>query len=82
MRLDGELWWVLHGECPITQRYMHDRELDILAYLTRRFEEELSEEDLASWILQDKVSQGVEAFSSEPAKVLPLRRYKAQTEFI
>lgn len=74
MRREGDLWWVIHSECPIAQRFQREHRLDILCVLTVRLERSLTQEELEVWKVQDETSQIVEAFSFEEAKVVPLRR--------
>lgn len=79
--IDGVPWWVLHSECPIAQRFQAERRLDVLVALTVALERALSEEELGEWLTQDRLSQAVEAFESEPTKVVPLRKVGAQLRF-
>jgi len=81
MHLGDGLWWVIHSECPIAQRLQAEHRLDILYGLTVRLEGEMSKEEIAQWTTQDDTSRVVEAFLSESAKVLPLRRFRASMAF-
>jgi hypothetical protein len=81
MKLGGEVWWVIHDECPIAQRFRHERRLSILAAMTAAMEAVMSDEQLEKWLTQDKTSQGIEAFSVDEAKVFKLRRYGEPTAF-
>jgi Fe-S-cluster containining protein len=75
MRLDGEVWWVIHDECPIARRFQRDRRLEILMAMTIALERTLSDEQLQSWLITDRVSQDIEAFSSSRPNVFRLRQY-------
>jgi Fe-S-cluster containining protein len=75
MRLDDIVWWVIHSECPIAQRFQRERRLGILATVTFAMEAALSEEQLLHWLTQDKTSQAIEAFAFDQSRVIRLRRY-------
>jgi hypothetical protein len=75
MKLDGTVWWVIHAECPIAQRFQRDRQLEVLAAMTAALEREISEEQLRLWLASDKSSQRIEAFSASQPKVFKLRPY-------
>jgi len=81
MRLNGDVWWVLHSECPIFQRYEREKRLDILALMTAELESNLSESQIKEWINEDRMSQLIEAFSREKYKVIKLRKFGAETPF-
>jgi Fe-S-cluster containining protein len=73
--IEGEVWWVVHRECPIAQRFTRQRQLDVLAAVTRRIEPLLGDEDLADWIRQDRVSAAIEYLDHEEMSLTPLRRF-------
>ena len=75
MKLDGKLWWVIHAECPIAQRFKREHQMGVLAAMTLAMENILSEEQLESWLVQDKTSQVIEAFTFDTSKVIKLRPY-------
>jgi hypothetical protein len=75
MKLGNSVWWVIHDECPISQRFQRERRLAILAAMTVALENALSEEQLQNWLLQDTTSQTIEAFSFDTTKVIKLRKY-------
>jgi Fe-S-cluster containining protein len=81
MKLDGAVWWVIHAECPIAQRFQWERRLSILAAMTAAMERVISDEQVENWLTQDKTSQAVEAFSFDVAKVIKLRRYGESIAF-
>jgi Fe-S-cluster containining protein len=81
MRLDGDVWWVIHAECPIAQRFQRDRHLEILTALTISLERTLSDEQLQSWLTTDRTSQNIEAFSSTRPNVIRLRRFGRSLSF-
>src|SRR5581483_798372 len=63
MQLEGAVWWVIHAECPIAQRFQKERRLAVLAAITDALERALSKEQLNRWLIQDKMSRGIESFS-------------------
>jgi Fe-S-cluster containining protein len=71
---EGEPWWVAHKDCPITRRYYETRSVDMLIAITIELEQLLCKDDLAGWILQDRVSSSIEAFDYESNRVVRLRR--------
>lgn len=75
MKFDGIVWWVIHAECPIAQRFKRERRLSLLAAMTSTLEAAITSGQLENWLTQDKTSQAIEAFSSDEAKVIKLRRY-------
>jgi hypothetical protein len=75
MELDRVVWWVIHSECPIAQRFQRERRIGILAAVTVALEAAISDVQLQQWLTQDKTSQAVEAFSSDEARVIKLRPY-------
>jgi Fe-S-cluster containining protein len=81
MRLDGEVWWVIHEECPIAQRFQRDRHLEILTAMIVSLERALSDEQLQSWLIVDRTSQDIETFSSSRPKVLRLRQFGRNLSF-
>lgn len=81
MEIDSAIWWVIHTECPIAQRFQRERKLDALAAMTVAIENAVSPEQLRNWLQQDQTSQTVEAFSSERSKVLQLREFGKQSLF-
>lgn len=74
MEIEGELWWVVHEECPISQRYKRDRREDVLRSLTVRLEASFSKEELEEWLQEDTMSQRIEAFLGDESRIRPLRR--------
>jgi Fe-S-cluster containining protein len=82
MKLDNELWWVIHAECPIAQRFRREGKLTLLAAVTAALDRELNDEQLRIWIAQDKTSQTIEAFTFDPSKVVKLRRFREQIRFL
>ena len=81
MRLEGEVWWVVHSECPIAQRFQRQRNLDLLCAITAAMERLISDEELEQWLTQDKFSQMIEAFSGDESRVIRLRRYGTPSLF-
>lgn len=81
MQLDGEIWWVIHSECPIAQRFQRERMLSTLAAATSAVEGKISESQLKRWMTQDRFSQMIEAFSYDESKVIRLRRYGEKRPF-
>lgn len=79
MHLDGESWWVLHSECPIAKRFSHDRTLELLISITVQLEDALAESEISEWLVQDRVSQQIEAFHGEPSSIIKVRRLRAPT---
>lgn len=79
MQLDGEIWWVLHSECPIAKRFVVSRTLELLISVTVQLERTLVESDIGEWLSQDRVSQQIEAFHGDVASVVKLRRLRAST---
>jgi hypothetical protein len=75
MKLNSIVWWVIHSECPIAQRFQRERRLGILVTMTFAMEAALSEEQLQHWLTQDKTSQAIEAFAFDQSRVIRLRRY-------
>src|ERR1051326_8241556 len=70
MKINGEIWWVIHAECPIAQRFQRERRLSIFAAMTVAMERALTDEQLQHWLVQDKTSQEIEAFSFDETKVV------------
>ena len=81
MNLDGSVWWVIHTECPIQKRFFQERRSDILIALTVTLERELEDHELNHWLITDRISKNIEAFSVDPCKVTKLRKYKAPMVF-
>jgi hypothetical protein len=81
MRLDGVLWWIVHAQCPIAERFERERRLDVLAAVTVRLESELSPEQLRMWVNTDRASQTIEAFVSDHYRIVRLRRFGVQPGF-
>jgi Fe-S-cluster containining protein len=81
MVVDEEIWWVIHSECPIAQRFQRERRLGVLAALTFSMEQRLSSEQIGRWIKQDRLSQIIEAFSFDQSKVVPLRKLGEKVPF-
>lgn len=75
MRLNDTVWWVIHSECPIAQRFKQERRLGVLAAMTYAMEGALSDEQLQHWLTQDKTSQAIEAFAFDESEVIRLRRF-------
>ena len=75
MRIDSQVWWVMHTECPIAQRFEKERRLGIIAAITARMERFISSDNLEDWLSQDKFSQIAEAFSHDATQVIRVRRY-------
>ena len=78
MNINGVIWWVIHAECPIAQRFQRERRLAILNAITAALEQNLSDEELKRWLTQDKLSAGIEAFAYDDRKVVTLRRFKSR----
>jgi Fe-S-cluster containining protein len=81
MKLDSRLWWVIHGECPIAQRFENERKLDLLSAITIRLETELTPSELRLWMKNDDSSQTIEAFSREGQPIHKLRPFGSETRF-
>jgi hypothetical protein len=81
MTIAGEPWWVMHSECPIAQRFQREKRLEALAALTFRIEQKLSSEQIDHWLKQDRLSQMIEAFSSDPSRVVTLRKLGEKLPF-
>lgn len=81
MKLSGVVWWVIHIECPIAQRFRIERTLEVLSAITVSIEEIISEEQVQSWLKTDRTSQQIEAFSSDKPKVVKLRRFRLPRSF-
>jgi Fe-S-cluster containining protein len=82
MRLEGQLWWVIHSECPIAQRFEKEHQLHILVAITAAIEKELTDQELQRWMKEDQVSVRIEAFSFEAAKVHKLRPFRRPVWFL
>lgn len=70
---EGQPWWVLHIDCPIAQRWVRDRHLDVLVTLLERLEDTIDPTVLHNWISQDKTSSIIESFESEELRLIPVR---------
>lgn len=81
MNIDNEVWWVVHSECPIAQRFQQERKLSILSAMTFSMESRISEEQLMLWLKQDRFSQMVESFSFDRSQVVKLRRFGEKLSF-
>jgi Fe-S-cluster containining protein len=77
MNLDDEIWWILHTECPIAQRYEREHKLDILIALTMLLEERIPEGVFSEWLREDRHSQVVEAFLRVEYSITRLRRFRS-----
>jgi len=71
---NGEIWWVIHIECPIAKRFLSERKLAVLATMTVAIEKKIDRELLQSWLINDRMSQNIEAFSSTRPRTIRLRR--------
>jgi Fe-S-cluster containining protein len=74
MEIGQEVWWVIHSECPIGQRFQRQRQMDLLAAVTLALERHLGDERLQQWILQDRTSREIEAFHYDQLNVTKIRR--------
>jgi Fe-S-cluster containining protein len=70
---EGRPWWVLHGECPIAQRWIQDRHTDVLVALLEQLEELLDPHILRDWISQDRTSSAIESLESDEMFLVPIR---------
>jgi Fe-S-cluster containining protein len=73
--INDELWWVIHSQCPIAQRFFIERKLDILAAMTVAIEKTIGQELLRRWLNSDRMSQNIESFSSTSPRTMTLRRF-------
>lgn len=69
----GEAWWVLHGECPIAQRWVRERYLDAVATLLEHVEDLLDPSILRNWISQEKTSVVIESLELEELHLIRIR---------
>jgi Fe-S-cluster containining protein len=81
MAIDQEVWWVIHSECPISQRFQRERRMSVLAAMTVSLERLFTQEQLDHLLKQDGTSQKHEAFFTDESKVTKLRRYGAPAMF-
>jgi Fe-S-cluster containining protein len=81
MRINNEVWWVIHSECPIAQRFQHERRMSVLASMTLAIEALFSNEQLGHLLKQDGSSQKIEAFLSDESRVTKLRRFGTKLAF-
>lgn len=75
MKFGHEIWWVIHQDCPIGERFFRERQVDVLAAATIQVERELTPQEIETWLSQDRFSQAVEAFSNDVVNVRRLRRF-------
>ena len=73
--IEGEIWWVLHENCPITDRLQREHQSDLISVALTNVERELTDNQLQEWLTQDRTSKRVEAFSTRPNNVIKLRRF-------
>lgn len=81
MKIDNQIWWVVHSECPIYIRYNENRDISILYALTISLEEEISRSEFIQWLEIDNVSVNIEAFSREQCSIVKLRKFKSERVF-
>ncbi|HEV2962479.1 MAG TPA: YkgJ family cysteine cluster protein [Candidatus Angelobacter sp.] len=81
MKIDGELWWIVHAECPIAERFDKERKLDALSSITIGLETVLSPEQLRGWRKIDDTSQTTEAFIGDQYRIHKLRRFGSSVIF-
>jgi hypothetical protein len=77
MQIDQEVWWVIHSECPIGQRFQREHRLDLLAAMTVALERHPAFPQLQKWLAQDRTSQNIEAFRSDKLNVVKIRRFSS-----
>jgi len=73
--IDGEVWWVIHTNCRISERFQREKHLDLLVALTTEIERCLSKTQFQKWLKQDRLSRSIESFARDYMKAIKLRRY-------
>lgn len=71
---DG-IWWVIHEGCPIAQRFIQEHKMDVLISIAFCIERLLTKNQIYNWLMQDKLSQQIEAFCEEPLSLLKIKRF-------
>ncbi len=77
MEIDQAVWWVMHAECPIGQRFLQERKTDLLAAMTGALERHITFQQYQKWIAQDRTSKNIEGFRSEKLDIIKIRRFAA-----
>jgi Fe-S-cluster containining protein len=75
MCFKGVFWWVIYIECPIAQRFMHDRQMEVFIGITAALEKTFSKEYFQHWMKTERSTEDIEAFTFEELKVAKLRPF-------
>lgn len=80
MKEEGEIWWVVFKDCPISQRFQKEKRMTLLFSKTIEIEKCLSENQIAQLIKQDRLSKAIEVFDMEEATLIKLRKFKEASQ--